>query len=909
MYKTENIRLLPPLKKLLLVAVLCMIQTLLWAQCPNFTDLYAPNVVCTYGMNDDPFMDTGVIVGRHTVQERNYYNYYGNNYAFDPVLGVWLTTTPLNENNSVMLGAYNYYNSESVSYEFNVDPNNPIIILKLAAFLQQWMVWGFTPPRIVAHVLDAQTGELLDSCAEYEVSVEHLDIPLNIYYNYVYLPWTNITFDLTQYINRNVKLRIINYGSTWTGINYDPNLMNNFYQNYIQNSYNDYYNNYYDSTYFATIFGNYYYYNYYHDYYNYYYSHYWWYNNYYYYYGYYYNPYYYYNYYYYNGYYWYYWYYCPILHYAYYHISCASNHLEVLDCENGTVHVSAPDGYENYLWSDGSTGQTAEFSIPEDEDLRAYCQLTSTTGCVSTLSLFITHDNDMDIPTEMWDTICTDMTYENEFYALPAQMHQGDYSFPNSAYTIDPTGCMKVTDMILYLAVMEHNTTITDAVCEGVDYNRNGFNITAEQIATLVENNPLHPENPVLTFVNEITHHGNCQQTVTLNLQVSEALDMPDNIIGPTDLCTGEEAVYTVSDVGNVSEFQWIVPAATNIISGQGTPELTLSFRDQVAEEVNLMLQGRNGCGSGTISFTIHPHFAVYNFIYDTICSGNSYSDHGFELIRQDSAGNITLTNQGQTDFGCDSIAILNLLIAQTPSLTLSKDPDSAMFCSGDEITINATDLVIIPPEIAIGDIMCDDTTFYTATDVPQALVAGKEPIGVVFYVDSTGQHGWAVALGEGTIRNCIWSRFNSNLTTTASTARNAISCFDGETSTNNLVPYFGTVTPNMNDYGNYPAAAVAYYYDHIGNVIHTTPAGWFLPSAGQLRILFANLPQIENTLHILQNIGILVDTFDGTGSESAYWSSTAYNTNNAWTVTTDGELKSDPKGSGAHRVRSIRNF
>lgn len=553
----------------------------------------------------------------------------------------------------------------------------------------------------------------------------------------------------------------------------------------------------------------------------------------------------------------------------------------------------------------------AEYVIGNDVDTRINCQLTSTTGCVSILSLYVTTDESTldNIEDVTYDTICTGIAYENQYYDLPPQMREGDYAFPNSIYTMDESGCTQEMDIMLYLSVMEHETTINDAICEGLDYDRNGFHITAEQIEQLMQNDPFHSENPVFTFVNEVNRYGNCQQIVTLHLTISDPLILPEAILGPTDVCTGEDMNYVISDAGNLTNFTWLAPTGANIVSGQGEPEVTINFRDGAPDEATLTLHGSNGCGASDLPLTIHTHPVIYNFINDTICSGNNYTGHGFELTRQDSAGTFSFANQGQTNWGCDSIAVLNLTVGQTPNLTMTTTPETPMLCPGEELTINSTDLIMIPPEIILGDILCSDTTFYAAEDWPIALMEGKTPLGVVFYVDSTGHHGWAVALGEANVNSCNWSRTAENMLGSVSPERSAICYFNGEQNTNTISNYFGNVIPSIPDYGNYPAFAVAYYYEHVSNMVHTAPHGWFLPSAGQLRVLFSNLNEVKNSLDILSNMGIDVDTFDGTGYGSSYWSSTASSSTNAWTVSKDGELKSDPKQSGAHRVRSIRVF
>ena len=48
--------------------------------------------------------------------------------------------------------------------------------------------------------------------------------------------------------------------------------------------------------------------------------------------------------------------------------------------------------------------------------------------------------------------------------------------------------------------------------------------------------------------------------------------------------------------------------------------------------------------------------------------------------------------------------------------------------------------------QVHVGDILCQGNLIYSPSIYPSS---GATAIGVVFYVDYTGQHGWAVALQD----------------------------------------------------------------------------------------------------------------------------------------------------------------
>ena len=65
---------------------------------------------------------------------------------------------------------------------------------------------------------------------------------------------------------------------------------------------------------------------------------------------------------------------------------------------------------------------------------------------------------------------------------------------------------------------------------------------------------------------------------------------------------------------------------------------------------------------------------------------------------------------------------------------------ESTELCEGESVTINAT--VNTQEYYHVGDILCTDGTIVKASNWP----CGKTAKGVVFYVDPSGRHGWAVS-------------------------------------------------------------------------------------------------------------------------------------------------------------------
>ena len=150
---------------------------------------------------------------------------------------------------------------------------------------------------------------------------------------------------------------------------------------------------------------------------------------------------------------------------------------------------------------------------------------------------------------------------------------------------------------------------------------------------------------------------------------------------------------------------------------------------------------------------------------------------------------------------------------------------------------------------------------------------------GVVFWQSPDGTEGLMVAL-EDTSEGCAWGE-NVNALTLINKPFNlpiALEDISGNTNTRCIRKHQGT------DNG-YAASVVD--FEH----------GWYLPSVGELRKLYAALPLIEDALAIAGGVTLTTDT---------YWSSTEYNNGTAATATF---AISNAYKAGAGRVRAIRHF
>lgn len=205
------------------------------------------------------------------------------------------------------------------------------------------------------------------------------------------------------------------------------------------------------------------------------------------------------------------------------------------------------------------------------------------------------------------------------------------------------------------------------------------------------------------------------------------------------------------------------------------------------------------------------------------------------------------------------------------------------------QLAVLALPLLGFGQTVSIGDIMCVQGTD-TIIVHPQDYTEGA--IGVVFYVDETGQHGW-VLHPQIQAQQIYWSNeceLPWGLTGWQS-IRDAIYDLDGYDNTGFLR------AASQNNHSKYPGAW-AVDYEH----------GWYWPALGQLNILYGSAPIVNNSL---KQIG-------GTLMKGpwVYWSSSTYGFDNdcALYQASSGAMGAviktrDTMPQAPMDVRSIRNF
>lgn len=188
-----------------------------------------------------------------------------------------------------------------------------------------------------------------------------------------------------------------------------------------------------------------------------------------------------------------------------------------------------------------------------------------------------------------------------------------------------------------------------------------------------------------------------------------------------------------------------------------------------------------------------------------------------------------------------------------------------------------------------VGDILCEGNAIISPANYPSS---GATAIGVVFYVDNTGQHGWAIALEDA--GSYAWGCWNSDtplVNYTYGNQRQAFYDFNG---------YENTRIVREHNPGH-----PAFYAVDFEN-------GWYVPAIGQLNYFYGNLMEINAGLEASGGIKI------NCGDNWNYWSSTECSSYTSWYLVSSGEISGgnswlanpglDDK-SIIRRVRAARNF
>lgn len=175
-------------------------------------------------------------------------------------------------------------------------------------------------------------------------------------------------------------------------------------------------------------------------------------------------------------------------------------------------------------------------------------------------------------------------------------------------------------------------------------------------------------------------------------------------------------------------------------------------------------------------------------------------------------------------------------------------------------------------PRVHPGDILCTDGATVAPSDYTAYIAdhVGVTAKAVVYYVDNTGQHGWAL---HPTTYSWCWGAYNIDVDglTTSTSRPTMMRDLNGSANTDAICAFFGDCTV-------------------AASLCRSFGSEWFLPSEGQLNMLYAYLPKVKDGL-------AAIGATAWPETDSWYnWSSSEYSAAHAWSVYYNGSVYQDTK-------------
>lgn len=556
--------------------------------------------------------------------------------------------------------------------------------------------------------------------------------------------------------------------------------------------------------------------------------------------------------------------------YAYFTASCVSHQLALKECGGNQFTIDAPLGFQSYLWQDGRTTPSTRWT-QTGEDMNISCEITSATGCRFTLGARITSADQLPEEKELHDTICEGEAYKRYGYDLPEQREIGTFRYENTYF--DPATCSDMGMTTLFLTVLPRYYPIEVELCPGESYIANGFNYD-------------HPVSGEYRDTLWYSTTSRCDSVVVLHLIVYPAVEMTNDIVGDKQPCIGSAPSYSISEIWESGSYSWEFPDGYYVISGQGTSRVTVQVTDQAqAGNVNIHF-GAAGCATGTEPFALDPKPVYRPELTDTICTGSEYRKQGFAVPAQNNPGVYIFRQYKTTMDGCDSIITLSLTVFETPVLHIQTS--DTVICDGTVVKLAVENEKFKPfpfqaPSVVVGDILCEDGSIVKQKEYA---TSGKVAQGIVFWVDLSGEHGWAVHLYDQSI-DCTWSSVYEDIPGLVTSNVYSVASMDTSGYDN---------TKAIREFGTASEYEAAYSVDFVN--------GWYIPAIGQLLQLYASIVEVNEGLKKVGGRMILFTDTD----EWSYWSSTGVAKSAAWYMEIrgfeDGEVKTKAK-----KLRSIRSF
>ncbi len=342
---------------------------------------------------------------------------------------------------------------------------------------------------------------------------------------------------------------------------------------------------------------------------------------------------------------------------------------------------------------------------------------TSIYGCDSVVTLHLTVTPESAVVYQ--DEICKGEPYSGYGFSLSAAETSADGVLIRENVSTNVWGCDSTTRLELQVRPT-YNVSISKMICEGTT-----FPFGDQQLSQSG------------TYTHTFESIYGCDSVVTVNLTVSsehrdtiraticqgEIYNQYNFNASATGFYTQEHVSSTGCDSIVVLDLTVALPANTDIIDticqGEIYNQNGFYLEDLTVGEHSraLTLATTNGCDS-TVELTLHVLPTYHETYTETICLGESYNDHGFDILPTE-AGVSTHTLSLQTITGCDSIITLNLTTLptynHTVNVTLCDNSPELPYAFGDRTFSESADYTYTFPS-SLG---CDSTVTLHLTILP----------------------------------------------------------------------------------------------------------------------------------------------------------------------------------------------
>lgn len=181
------------------------------SNCIDLSNLNKPYIHCTWGDFWNPYLNQGIIEGRHTVITSQESDYFTNNQ---------LMVIPPGESYSVRLGNSQVGSqAESISVDIAVDTNNfDLLILKYAAVMEDPNHSPSEQPRFTFDILDTQNHPIDPDCLSADF-IANPSLGWNSAFSgdVLWKDWTNVGVDISEYHGQTIRVRLTTYDCSQSG--------------------------------------------------------------------------------------------------------------------------------------------------------------------------------------------------------------------------------------------------------------------------------------------------------------------------------------------------------------------------------------------------------------------------------------------------------------------------------------------------------------------------------------------------------------------------------------------------------------------------------------------------------------------------------------------------------------------